>query len=253
MEVTRSGIFIQLRTVLLLGVLLLNFTSCSDEGAMDSLDPGYGFFPLEIGQKRFYTVDSIILDPGPGGVTRDTERIFLMELTTDTFRHPEGRLLFSVEQYTRRADSLPWMLDRVVFRCKDSYQAESWEGGLRFVDLSFPLFSDKQWDGLAFINPATPVFVAGERLFPFTFSPFRVVGIGEGFLTDGGFFGETCTVEAGLENLIEFRKWKSVYAKGVGLVFREIEVLDSQVLDAELGWNEKAEKGFILRQSLYMP
>lgn len=233
--------------------MLLGLMSCSPDKDFLPPEAGYEYFPLEFGQSRTYIVDSILLDPVAGGVRRDTIRTFLREVVTDTFRHPEGMLLFSVEQSVRRSDTLDWQLSGVVFRSVDAYRAESWQGSLRFIELSFPLAPGKQWDGLAYVSPFSPVFVAGEPLYPFTFSPFEVVELNKPLEVGFTRYERTCRVEAISSNLIEYRRWTAVYAFGIGLIVREFEVLDTQVLDASLGWEEKAEKGLIYRQYLVEP
>jgi hypothetical protein len=58
--------------------------------------------------------------------------------------------------------------------------------------------------------------------------------------------------EADSENLIELRRSRVKYAKGIGLVYRELWVLDTQCIEQCDGkpWEEKAEKGFILSQTI---
>jgi hypothetical protein len=54
------------------------------------------------------------------------------------------------------------------------------------------------------------------------------------------------------ENLIELRLAHEKYARGVGLVYRELWILDTQCIEDCIGmtWEQKAEKGFILKQTL---
>jgi len=52
------------------------------------------------------------------------------------------------------------------------------------------------------------------------------------------------------ENSIEKRYAKEVYAKGVGLISREMIIIDSQDVGSGLPIIERPEKGFILNQSL---
>jgi hypothetical protein len=54
----------------------------------------------------------------------------------------------------------------------------------------------------------------------------------------------------GEENTIERRYALEKYARGVGLIYKEYEILDSQCSTCTEPWSEKAEKGFILKQTL---
>ncbi len=64
------------------------------------------------------------------------------------------------------------------------------------------------------------------------------------------------TVElADYESLIDLRYGFEVYAKGSGLFYRELWVLDTQCNGnpadcKEIPWQKKAEKGFIVKQRL---
>ena len=52
------------------------------------------------------------------------------------------------------------------------------------------------------------------------------------------------------ENAIERRFGIEKYVFGSGLVFKERIILDTQNVTNDLSWEEKAERGFILRQTL---
>ena len=72
--------------------------------------------------------------------------------------------------------------------------------------------------------------------------------------TIGGMnYDEVMVIEqANNENSIELRRAQEKYAKGIGLVYRELYILDTQcIADCEgQTWEEKAEKGMILKQTL---
>ena len=48
------------------------------------------------------------------------------------------------------------------------------------------------------------------------------------------------------ENLIELREWREVYGKGEGLLERRIRVLDTQIADSSIAFEDRAERGFTL-------
>ncbi|MCC6724075.1 MAG: hypothetical protein IT258_06155, partial [Saprospiraceae bacterium] len=97
------------------------------------------------------------------------------------------------------------------------------------------------------------VTVAGESIEMFKGWDYRILQAGEAASFGALQFDETATVEeSDSENLIELRRSMSTYAKGIGLVYRELWILDTQCLENCVGqsWEEKAEKGFILKQTI---
>ncbi len=63
--------------------------------------------------------------------------------------------------------------------------------------------------------------------------------------------------QANNDNVIELRYSQEKYAKGVGLVYRQREIMDSYCkyigtneLCIGLDWREKAGRGFIMRETL---
>jgi hypothetical protein len=56
--------------------------------------------------------------------------------------------------------------------------------------------------------------------------------------------------QAAEENLLELRRVTEKYAAGIGLISNEMQILDSQAAASGAPWRKKAQKGFILHQSL---
>ena len=77
---------------------------------------------------------------------------------------------------------------------------------------------------------------------------------------EGNTFENVLTVrQADLENLIELRRVEEWYAPNVGLIYRQLEILDTQCRNCcngdtqqclNLQWNEKAEQGLIVVERL---
>ena len=64
-------------------------------------------------------------------------------------------------------------------------------------------------------------------------------------------YADVLTIQAQSDPKILTEKRYSLekYAKGVGLVYREIRILDTQKLDASTAWEKKAQKGFITKMT----
>lgn len=239
-------------TFLLVFTSLLFFAACKN--TPDDFEPELGleYFPLEVGKFIEYQLDSTIFDPN-GDTTVYTSTTFGKEEIVDTLTDNNGNLLFKIEHFERAADTLPWDIKKVLTVSVQENQAIRTEDNLRFIPLTFPVEKSTTWNGNIHFNEDLIVYVAGESIEMFKGWKYRVKEVGEP-LTVGNFqFDKTATVEeANSENLIELRKSSAIYAKGIGLVYRELWILDTQCIDDCIGkpWEEKAEKGFILKQTI---
>lgn len=210
------------------------------------------YFPLSVGKYAVYVVDSTIYDPNGATPVYHT-RTFFKELVADTLTDAAGGTAFRIERYERSADTLPWTVSKVLSAALVGNRLIVTEDNLRLVSLVFPPQVNTRWNGMEYIDPGQVVQVAGESLVMFK-------GWGHSIPEPAGpdsigslFFPEVLSVhEADDENLIELRQSFSRYARGTGLVYRERRILDTQCIASCTGqsWDEKAEKGFIVKQRI---
>lgn len=238
---------------IIFGLLSITFFAACKETPDDySTELGLEYYPLEVGKAIEYEMDSTIFDPN-GDTTVYRSVTFMKEEIVDTLSDNNGNLLYKIERYERAADSLPWQVKKVLTAAVQADQAIRTEDNLRFIKMVFPTEKGSKWNGNIHFNEGLIVTVAGESLEMFKGWAYRTLQVGEP-ATIGGFqFDETATVEeADNENLIELRRATATYAKGIGLAYRELWILDTQCIDDCIGqpWEEKAEKGFILKQTI---
>lgn len=231
---------------------LLFFSACKKTADDYQTQMGKEYFPLAVGKFIEYEMDSTIFDPDGDSLVYSTKTL-AKEVVVDTLHDNNDSVLYKIERYERTADSLPWRVTKVFTQSILANQAIRTEDNLRFVKLAFPLTKGTRWNGNSAFNEELIVTVAGESLEMFKDWSYRVLAVNEPQGVGSFQFDETATVqEAASENLIELRRSKSVYAKSIGLVYRELWILDTQCIDdcAGLPWEEKAEKGFILKQTI---
>ncbi len=212
------------------------------------------YFPLFPGKYAEYVVDSLVFDPTASEPSY-SRRVLVREMVTDTFRRSDGRIAYRIERAERSADSLSWQTTQVFSATREDNRIIVQEDNLTFIRLVLPPREGTRWDGNAFLDPATVVTVAGESLEMFKHWSYMISAPPASLELDGGklrFDAVVTVTEADDENLIELRRSAARYAKGVGLVYREVWILDTQcVTDCiDRTWEEKAEKGFILRQQI---
>mgnify|MGYP005666398915 CR=1 FL=1 len=240
-------------------LLIVWFSACKRELA-EPIDFKYEYFPLEIGRSWTYQQDTIIFDPDVGVVRKDSTTTFLREVIVDTFRNNTGELLFRVEQYSRTADTLPWQIKKVLTMNRNAEQAVRTIDNLRFVKLIFPPTNRQRWDGNASFDEFTKVTLAGENVEMFKGWSYVITNSDTTLQLGDLSFEQVVKVEpSDYVSFIELRSVQEYYAPEVGLVYRQLFILDTQCnyccntdfdLCDMLPWEEKAEAGFILRQQL---
>ncbi len=235
-------------------------SSCSPDTTPEELDIDYGYeyFPLEIGKFLEYRLDSVIYDTTSIGVTRDTNVWFSREEVVDTFRDLSNELNYRIERSQRKSSADPWEIQSVYAAILKDNQAIRIEDNFRFIKMVFPLRLGDIWDGNIFIDDETIITVAGESIEPFKSWSYELDGLDEQIIVNNTPYDSVMTIfqannqEGPDPNLIELRYSKEEYAKNVGLIRRQMQILDTQCIADCIGqtWEQKAQKGFILNQIL---
>ncbi|MBK7407663.1 MAG: hypothetical protein IPL49_15190 [Saprospirales bacterium] len=208
------------------------------------------YYPLEVGKYWVYVVDSTIFDKNaPQPIL--TSRTFVKEEVIDTFLDLTGRPWYRIERFERVSDTLPWTIQQVVAATISGNEALRTENDLTFIKLLFPASQYKKWDGNKLFDPFTWVDISGETLQMFRDWEYQVLSTGISDTINGQIYSEVATIKNADKDLGEiYRFAQEKYARNVGLVARELWILDTQVFEDSIPWLEKAEKGFILNQRL---
>ena len=224
------------------------------------LEFGYDYFPLEVGKYRVYQVDSVIYDPILRGTRADSSTTFIRDFVVDSFLDNTGQTRYRVERAERKSASQPWNIEKTVQLYLDDNRAFWVEDNLPFIKMVFPLKPGRRWNGNVFFDPTVEIPVAGESVQIYKDWSYEILEIGEAAELGDLSFSEVATVQlADSENLIELRRALEQYARGVGLIYREYNILNTQCevcCDSDfsscepLPWTEKAEKGFVIKQRL---
>jgi hypothetical protein len=224
--------------------------SCGSNSEDTLPNRGKDYFPLTIGNTVLFDLDSVIYDPLPGGISIDTYRWQAREVMSDTVRSKTGELRYVIDRSIKLKTSPDWT-PRETFSAAltDAYALLS-ENNLTFI--KFPTYFDvgTNWDGNLYNDVGTRLEVAGEILEPFSKRwTFEVLSYGKAEKIGTKDYLDVLTVQAQSDPKILTEKRYSLekYAKGIGLVYREIKILDTQKLDAAIAWEKKAQKGFILK------
>lgn len=217
------------------------------------------YFPLKIGQTWEYLQDSIVYDIGPSGSVLDSSQSWVKLSVVDTFQGQMMEQIFIVARFERKKLTDDWVFMRHETAERTATQAIWTEDNVRFLKIVFPFTLRSNWDGNIWIDKNREILLAGERIRPYTNWEYKVDSVDIPAVVGPFSFDSTLLItEADDENIIEKRFSRVRYAKHIGLVWREQWILDSQYCnqipipaDCETKpWQEKAQKGYILRQTL---
>ena len=237
--------------------------SCKTEKDNFDRDFGHDYMRLEVGKYIVYQVDSVIFDP-TGDSLISYSYSFIKDEIVDTLHDNLGELVYRTERFVRKNETDPWQIQKVFAQSiqgDHGTQGIVTEDNLRYIKLTFPIEVSNSWDPLVHIDPETQIIVAGETLEPFLQEGIwrSVIVTADQSDTIGAFqFDETLVlkeVETSGKKSTDFRTGEShfdfkskipefsfeakpssfelrrsyeKYAKGVGLVYREQWILDTQ-------------------------
>ncbi len=227
-------------------LILLN--SCGKNETETLPNRGNDYYPLSIGKTSLFDLDSVIYDPMATGINIDTYRWQAREILSDTFRSKTGDLNFVVDRSIKDKTSVNWTATETFSASLTDQFGLLSENNLTFIKLPVYFEVGTSWDGNLFNDVNTKLIVAGEILEPFSKKwTFEVISYGKPEKIGGKDYPDVLTIQAQSDPKILTEKRYSLekYAKGVGLVYREIKILDTQKLDAAMAWEKKAQKGFI--------
>ncbi len=234
-------------------ILVVLISSCR-EGSVNEdfpLEMGFEYFPLEVGKYKTYQMDSTVYDFDGAVPIIIESTTFVKEELVDIAIDNEGDTIYILERFERSNFSDPWIIKDVWSTKVANNRAERFEENIRLIKMVFPLKEGVDFDATLFIDDNFVVSVAGEAIEAFKNWTSEIQEIGTSETIGGENFSDIATIiHADDENLIEKRYSQSKYAKGLGLIEREEWILDTQNLTEALPWEEKAEIGYILKQTI---
>lgn len=224
--------------VLLAIVATLVVLSCNKtEDAL--VDLKYDYFPTDSSRYVVYDVDSIIWNSFFDPPQVDTISFQVKELYTDEFVDGSGITMRRIERYRRVDERSPWVLLDVWSAGIDGGAGIWNEENLRFIKMVFPIKKGTKWQGNSFINVNQgPIFLGDWE--------YEALSVDVPATVNGFSFDSTVTVRLYADsNLIEKTTAREIYAKHVGLVYKEWQWLTKNRVDVD--FPEGTEDGFIVR------
>lgn len=196
-------------------ILILVLTSCEKKTIpASSYDMGYDYYPKNLGKYVIYDVDSVIYDQLTFLPT--TYKYQIKEKIEEQFTDAQGKPALRLMRYIKKYDSLiPY--SQMSWAVKDAWQVnvnstsvQVVEENVRFSKLSFPVKTGNAWDGNAFNT-------IGEWDYVYNYMDNKET------INSVNLDKVLMVTQKNFRTLISDQYYIEKYARGVGLVYREID------------------------------
>lgn len=202
---------------------------------------GLDYYPTKIGKFVVYDVDSIVYNDL--SLDTITYKYRIKERLVEDFIDNEGRRAIRLERFikmynpNRSYDSIPYTIKEAWMINADDKKVQVVESNLRYTKMIFPVAQNQIWNGNASNN-------LGELMYSYS-------AIDKTETINTVALDKVLTVKQRDDRtLISVQYYIEKYAKGVGLVYREIKDIYSNTVVASIPVEQRIEKGLIYKQTL---
>ncbi len=233
--------YLKFISVLVIGVAVA--VGCK-KGTEDPIAFGYEYFPTDSGRYAQFKVDSTVWNDFTVPVTIDTFRFDIRELNDSLYIDNAGDTAVVLIRNRRDSANGAWYIKDVWSMKRTNARAEKVEENERIVKLTFPIVDGAKWNGNIY-NTNDPW-------------EYELTEIGKPFTVNGFTFDKTVTVlqtgnndipSGQTEPLLHKELGKEVYAKGVGLVYKELTILEANIQPGT-PFDQRIKKGFKMVMTL---
>ncbi len=200
---------------------------------------GLDYYPTTKGKYVVYDVDSVIYTD----LTKDTieYKYRIKEKIADSFTDNQGQPAIRLERYIKKYnpqksyDSIPWTIKEVWMLNASEKSIQLQEGNVRYTKMVFPIKENESWNGNALNN-------LGEAIY-------RIEYFGRNEIINKVNVADVLLVnQKEYRTQISYEKQVEKFAKGVGLVYKEITYLLSNSINSK-PVEARIENGFIYKLS----
>lgn len=229
-------------------IFIVFFARCKKTES-NIVDLGKDYFPVEIGFWQEYQVDSITFSDFTNPVSVDTFSYQIKEMIESSFLDLNLEENFRIEQF-KKTDSTSYGIENIFSLKPTVTNMQKVEHDLRFVKMVFPVVENKSWNGNIYVNvenePTLDFLNTEKYAWEYVYTNVNET------LKIGNFTFDSCVtvIQIDEENLFEKKYSKEIYAKNVGLVYKELIILETQAPPSSASFVERAENGFILKYTI---
>ena len=228
---------------------ILVLGACGNETEpVDENFAGYDYVPLETGKYVIYSCDSIVFDNQ--GITRDTLKSYLKYEVGNQFTNANGETGFKLNKYWKKNLGDAWYFTHVDEVYKTDSKAIFTEGNLPFISMVFPNQKKTTWDGNALFDNTIEKKVAGEPIQFYQDWSYNIVSRDQDFQFNSETLKTLLVNQVDFESIIAKRYATESYAKGIGLIGKEMIIYNTSHFRQNEPWENFAESGFHLIQNM---
>lgn len=240
--------------MVLLFLAVVSVVSCDKEPDKEDfdLDLMMHYTGLSVGQEKIFQVDSVLFKLRVGGLEKDSLSYIFTETIRDTFRTPDQTLHYAIDRTVKTVGEETSFASATYSKSILNNTLRFNEDNKSIISLVFPPALNTRWDGLALFDASDyTVEILNEPIRKYKdWTDFRIIETDGTFELMGTTYDQVITVlQVDTENAIERRYAIERYAPDIGLIYREEMILDTQNISSA-PWEEKAERGYIMRQFL---
>ncbi|MEO6915535.1 MAG: hypothetical protein ABI151_07660 [Chitinophagaceae bacterium] len=245
--------------ILLVFAFILLISSCEKTDTL-ATDKVTDYFPLVKGKYSTYILDSTVYVSF--GQVKEIRRHYIKDVVDTMLTDNLGRPSFRIRrQFRNDTDSTKWEEHATYMVTPQPYSIEVIEDNLRFIKLQAPMTAFFTWNGNRFLPDETYTqfgfnSTAHSRLGSWE---YIYTGIDASVIVNGKVFDHTVTIGSSVEDTTNFPPkdpngpafktvWTEKYARGVGLVFREISLEEFQPKSST--YPNGYYSGFALKQTI---
>lgn len=230
------------RLVTIIALLALFLGGCNKKTSSNNdAVLGLDYYPLTLGKYVVYDVDSIIYTELPKDTIEYKYRI--KEKFTDTFTDSKGETLYRIERYIKNFnpnqsyDNMPWTIKEVWMMDANHQRVQVQESNIRYTKLIFPVEEKASWNGNASNSNGEWNYVYDYIDRTETINAVKLDKV-------------LMVKQKEFRTAIGYQLYYEKYAKGVGLVQREMMDLVSQNIIAGVPVEGRIGSGFTYKQTL---
>ena len=228
----------KLSIILLLLVATFAFVSCHKENEIPAdieFAADKQYFPLETGKSLIYKVTEISIDK-PSDYY-DTAIYYLRERTDIPFIDNEGDTAYRIERFKSPTQNYNWRISDVWEAKLTTYTAEKVEENQRFIKIKFPLAIGKYWNG--------------NLKNELDDKDCTITSLSSKYNNENIHL-DSCLSITRDSSVTQISKLYDVeiYARGIGLVYKEITDINSQEVIYGVPIENRIHRGTIYRQEL---
>lgn len=226
------------------GFFLMLIISCSDQEQVEP-DLGLDYFPLQVGNYTIYDVAETTILPAS---TETSEAYELKVTVTDSIVNEKGEVTYFMVHEKRISPDDSWESVETWSATVINNRMVQNESNVSFVKLIFPLSLNLSWDGNQYNN--LPFNGGIETFYDGSDTPYFISEIDQPITLSTGFTTENSltVIQNDYNDVITgIDERKEVYAKGVGLIYKEV----NQFINCT-GTICAGDRSFVFVQSLKM-